>query len=82
MDTKKILTEAVAAKKQIVDAQMTLWNTRLEALVDAGEIGSILDHLQSPIEDKIDNCGCNVQCGALRDTPFDGGGFAAASARR
>jgi len=67
MDQKKIAESAMAAKKQIMEANMTLWNTRLEALVDAGDIGSILDHLRSPVEDKIDNCGCNVQCGALQE---------------
>ncbi|MHA6324189.1 hypothetical protein [Roseivivax sp. CAU 1753] len=67
MDTKKLANEAMAARKQIIDAQMTLWNTRLEALVDAGDVGSVMDHLSSPVEDKIDNCGCNVQCGALRE---------------
>ena len=76
MDGKRILTEAVSAKKQIIEAQMSLWNMRLEALVSTGEIGSILDHLQSPIEDKIDNCGCNVQCGALQDGLADMGNFA------
>ncbi|SIS76822.1 hypothetical protein SAMN05421759_103121 [Roseivivax lentus] len=72
MDTKKMATEAMAARKQIVDAQMTLWNTRLEALVEAGDISSVLDHLKSPVEDKIDNCGCNVQCGALQDPDLGG----------
>jgi hypothetical protein len=67
MDGKRILADASAARKQIIEAQMSLWNMRLEALVSAGEVGSILDHLQSPIEDRIDNCGCNVQCGAMAE---------------
>lgn len=67
MDQRKLADSAMAAKKQIMEANMTLWNTRLEALVEAGDIKSVLDHLRSPIEDKIDNCGCNVQCGALQE---------------
>lgn len=67
MDQKKLASEAMKARKQIIDAQFTLWNARLEALVEAGDIGPVLDHLRSPVEDQIDNCGCNVQCGALQD---------------
>jgi hypothetical protein len=67
MDQRKLADTAMAAKKQIMEANMTLWNTRLEALVEAGDVSSVLDHLRSPIEDKIDNCGCNVQCGALQE---------------
>lgn len=67
MDQRKIAESAMSAKKQIMEANMVLWNTRLEALVEAGDIGSVLDHLRSPVEDKIDNCGCNVQCGAMQE---------------
>lgn len=67
MEIKEVAQKALEARRQIMDAQMVLWNTRLEALVDSGDIKSVLDHLQSPIEDKIDNCGCNVQCGALQE---------------
>jgi hypothetical protein len=81
MDGKRILTDAIAAKRQIIDAQTTLWNMRLEALVNAGEIGSILDHLQSPVDDKIDNCGCNVQCGALQDGLAEVGNMTRAARR-
>ena len=67
MDQKKLAASAMDARKKIVDAQLTLWNARLEALVEAGDIGPVLDHLRAPVEDNIDNCGCNVQCGALRE---------------
>lgn len=67
MEIKEIAQKALEARRQIMDAQMVLWNTRLEALVDSGDITNVLDHLQSPIEDTIDNCGCNVQCGALQE---------------
>lgn len=67
MEIKALVSKAVEAKRQIIDAQTVLWNTRLEALAESGDVKSVLDHLQSPIEDNIDNCGCNVQCGALQD---------------
>lgn len=54
-----------AAKKSLVDAQLTLWNLRLDAAVSAGSAAATLDRLGAAVEDTINNCGCNVQCGAL-----------------
>ena len=63
MDAKK-LGSAIEAKRVIAEGALTLWNARLEALIAVGDPASILDHIRAPIEDRIDNCGCNVQCGA------------------
>lgn len=62
MDAKK-LRSAVEARREIAEGMLTLWNARLEALVDTGDAKSIFEHIRAPIEDRIDNCGCNVQCG-------------------
>ena len=66
MDAAKIKA-ATEAKAKIAEAGLTIWNTRLEALLASGDTRGVIDHLTSPIEDKIDNCGCNVQCGALQE---------------
>ena len=58
--------EILAAKNSIMEGRLTIWNTRLEALVSAGKLESALDVLGQSIEDTINNCGCNVQCGALQ----------------
>ena len=61
---KEELKKAQAAKKQIVEGQIVLWNARLEALIETGDVRAVITQLASPVEDNIDNCGCNVQCGA------------------
>jgi len=67
MNTDEILKRAVEAKRQILEGQMTLWNTRLESLISSGDVRAALDQLRAPLEDNIDNCGCNVQCGGFQD---------------
>lgn len=52
------------AKKALVDGQLTLWNLRLDAAVSSGNAAATLDRLSAAVEDTINNCGCNVQCGA------------------
>ena len=62
---KDILNKAVAAKRQVVEGSIELWNARLELLQSIGDIRSIVDHLKTPVEPIADNgyCGgCN--CGA------------------
>jgi hypothetical protein len=62
--------KAAKAKQQIVEGSLVIWNTRLETLVDTGDVKAALDQLRSPIEDVADvanNCGCNVQCGAAAE---------------
>jgi len=55
------------AKKALMEGQLTLWNLRLEAAVAAGDATSLLDRLGASVEDTINNCGCNVQCGAAME---------------
>lgn len=64
--TRDELKKIQTAKQQVLNGQMTIWNTRLDALVEAGDIRGALDQLVSPVEDAINNCGCNVQCGAMQ----------------
>jgi hypothetical protein len=60
----KNLDEVTKAKRQVAEGQLTIWNARLDALLEAGESGSIIEALASRVTDDINNCGCNVQCGA------------------
>ncbi len=64
----KTVAGITRAKRAEVEARTTLWNMRLEALLDAGTISNALDFAGSSIEDTINNCNCNVQCGALRSS--------------
>ena len=67
MVSKDRLDEIMRAKEKVVEGELTLWNERLSALVNAGDLRGALEQLGSPIErlaDVANNCGCNVQCGA------------------
>lgn len=70
MLTKESVKTIQAAQKQVLDGKLTIWNTRLDALVSAGDVRGALDQLVSPVADVADNCGCNVQCGAMTN-PMD-----------
>jgi hypothetical protein len=65
MDTK-LVKAVVDAKRQIVEGSLTLWNARLDAIIATGDAKAALEQIRAPIEDRIDNCGCNVQCGAAQ----------------
>lgn len=68
MTLKPEQMKAVAsAKKTLMEGQLTLWNLRLEAAVAAGDGTLLLDRLGASVEDTINNCGCNVQCGAAME---------------
>jgi len=65
---KDRLDEITRAKREIVDGSLVIWNERLTALVNAGNLEGALDQLRSPAEiiaEITNNCGCNVQCGSL-----------------
>ncbi len=53
------------AKGKIIEGSQTIWNSRLDLLVRAGDLRALLNHLTSPAEVAGDNCGCNSGCGAL-----------------
>lgn len=55
------LEEIKKAKAKVVEGQLTIWNARLESLVDAGNLQAVLDHMTSPIE-WGDNCDCQGNC--------------------
>ena len=55
------LEKVKAAKKQIVDGSLTIWNARLEAYAKTGDLTSALAELKNPIE-VADNSGCNQNC--------------------
>ena len=56
----KNIEEVKKAKKQVVDGSLTIWNARLDAFVQAGDLKSTLDQLITSCDG--DNCDC--QCGA------------------
>ncbi|MHA6324190.1 hypothetical protein [Roseivivax sp. CAU 1753] len=55
------------AQKSKIEAQTQLWNLRLSAAVDSGNTASVLERIGASVADDINNCGCNVQCGALQE---------------
>ena len=60
--------DALKAKRQVVEGRLTLWNTRLEALMEAGRIDDALEQLRAPLTaEDINNCGCNVQWSCVRN---------------
>ncbi len=66
------IEEIRKAKNQIVDGSLTIWNSRLDALIKAGDIRGAIDHIGSPVE-RSDNCGCgnNCRCAAADTNPAD-----------
>ena len=77
MPMKKEQVQAIAAaKRTVVEGRLSLWNMRLEASVASGNLGATLDRLTASVEDNINNCGCNVQCGAMREGLDIAGGLA------
>lgn len=62
---KKNMEAIAAAKRQVSDGSFAMWNLRLETLLAAGNVRSAVDLMAASVEDTINNCGCNVQCGAL-----------------
>lgn len=59
MVQKERLSEILKAKQQIVEGSLTIWNERLTALVQSGDVKGALDQLLAPAEGFLDNCGCN-----------------------
>ena len=78
MVQKERLDDVFKAKRQIVEGALTIWNERLTALVNAGDLRGALDQMISPAEGWFDNCGCGNNCscrpGALEISREEGGG--------
>jgi hypothetical protein len=53
--------EVKKAKRQIVEGQLVIWNTRLDVLKRTGMLSDLLEHLGSPIEHVV-NINCAVGC--------------------
>ncbi len=53
MDRKQ-MEEIKAAKKKIVEGSLTIWNARLDALMEEGYSRDIIDHISA-----VDICGCD-----------------------
>jgi hypothetical protein len=62
MIQKEKLDEIFKAKQQIVEGSLTIWNERLTALVQSGDVKGVLDSMLAPVEGFLDNCGCNSPC--------------------
>jgi hypothetical protein len=67
MDRKQ-MEEIKAAKKKIVEGSLTIWNARLDALMEEGYSRDIIDHISA-----VDICGCgggSPICGCDCPPPF------------
>jgi hypothetical protein len=65
---KKRLQEIKAAKQKIVEGSLTIWNARLDALVEEGYSRDIINHISA-----VDICGCgggSPICGCDCPAPF------------
>jgi hypothetical protein len=62
MDIRSKSAELVKAQHQIFEGKLLIWNTRLEAMIDAGDSKSVIEHLGTGVLD-ANNCGCNNGCG-------------------
>lgn len=67
MLTKTQLKKVSDAKQASIEGRLSLWNLRLDALTASGAGPAVLDSITDALEDTINNCGCNVQCGALQE---------------
>ncbi|MEL7091610.1 MAG: hypothetical protein AAFN94_07750 [Pseudomonadota bacterium] len=67
MLTKSQVNTVTEAKKASLEGRLSLWNLRLDALSAQGAGPAVLDAITDTLEDTINNCGCNVQCGALQE---------------
>ena len=64
---KQRTKEIAEAKRQILEGKTVIWNTRLESMLAIGNMRGVLDLAGKSVEDTINNCGCNVQCGAAQN---------------
>jgi len=62
---KRQLRKVAEAKKRVFDGQMTIWNTRIEALLDTGDVRAATDAMSAPVDLASNNCDCNSPCDAL-----------------
>ncbi len=52
------ISEVRKAKEQILQGSLTIWNARLDALVQTGDAGAAIDHLITSCDGDQCNCGC------------------------
>ncbi len=67
MDKKQVQAIKLA-KQKVVEGSLTLWNARLDALVEGGYTGELINHLTA-----VDICGCGGDspiCGCDCPDPF------------
>lgn len=67
MDKKQVM-EIKAARQKIVEGSLTLWNARLDALIEGGYTGELANHINA-----VDICGCgggSPICGCDCPAPF------------
>jgi hypothetical protein len=50
------------SRRALSNAAVELWNVRLEALRQAGDIRGLLAHLATAADGGCDNCSCNQGC--------------------
>lgn len=59
------VADVKAAKAKMVEGALTIWNARLDAMLEAGNVQGAIDHMAAPAEDVINNCDCNTSCGGV-----------------
>jgi hypothetical protein len=60
---EKTVKGIIDAKKKVAEGALTIWNSRLELLANAGNLRDILDAIESPIDLVAGNSDCNRNCG-------------------
>lgn len=62
MLSKEKLQEVIQAKEEIVKGSLTIWNVRLETLIQIGDRHGVLEAMRKPAEIAEINGSCNVGC--------------------
>jgi hypothetical protein len=59
---EQLAKQVIAAKRQVVEGSVELWNARLDLLRRAGDLKGVLEQLRTPSELADTNLGCNGNC--------------------
>jgi len=60
--TDELLRRVSEARIAKSAAAVELWSSRLDLLIQVGDLRGMLDHLRAPVESGGNNCECNNAC--------------------